>query len=441
MNKKPNNNNNQENRNQGNQENPAKIKVQTTAYKNTEIGVIPEDWEVKSLDDTSKIIMGQSPNSSNYNNRGIGMPLIQGNADIKNRKTIIRNYTSQITKTCKKNDIIMSVRAPVGEIAKTSFDACIGRGVCAIKTSNNFLYHYLIFFEPKWSEFSTGSTFDSVNSETIKQIKIPLPPLPEQKAIATVLSDTDSLIQALEKKIAKKQLIKKGAMQKLLNPINNGQLTMDNYQLSTANYPLKKGWITKTLGEVGKTYGGLSGKSKVDFSDGNSKYIPFMNIMSNPKIDIEYLDSVYIKPNEIQNKAQKGDLFFNGSSETPEEVGMCSVLLEDVSNLYLNSFCFGFRLFNMNEISGLYLSYFFRSPIGRDLIFSLAQGATRYNLSKSNFLKMEIKLPEYEEQTRIAQILSDMDAEIETLEKKLAKYKQIKQGLMQVLLTGKIRLV
>lgn len=102
MNKKPNNNNNQENRNQGNQENPAKIKVQTTAYKNTEIGVIPEDWEVKSLDDTSKIIMGQSPNSSNYNNRGIGMPLIQGNADIKNRKTIIRNYTSQITKTCKK---------------------------------------------------------------------------------------------------------------------------------------------------------------------------------------------------------------------------------------------------------------------------------------------------------------------------------------------------
>ena len=119
-------------------------------------------------------------------------------------------------------------------------------------------------------------------------------------------------------------------------------------------------WEVKKLGEIGKTFGGLSGKSKSDFSNGNSKYIPFMNVMSNPVIDPKFLDSVFIKKNEVQNKAQKGDLFFNGSSETPKEVGLCSVLQQNIPNLYLNSFCFGFRLFNLKEINGLYLSYFFQ---------------------------------------------------------------------------------
>jgi len=199
-------------------------------------------------------------------------------------------------------------------------------------------------------------------------------------------------------------------------------------------------WSIKPMHEVGKTYGGLSGKVKADFGSGNSRYIPFMNIMSNPIIDITYFDIVNIKTNEIQAKAQKNDLFFNGSSETPEEVGMCSVLLKEIPNLYLNSFCFGFRLNKDLKINGLWLSYFFRSGIGRELIYSLAQGATRYNLSKTNFLKLRILYPESEEQTAIATVLSDTDALIEKLEKLIAKKKAVKQGAMQQLLTGKKRL-
>jgi type I restriction enzyme S subunit len=107
----------------------------------------------------------------------------------------------------------------------------------------------------------------------------------------------------------------------------------------------------------------------------------------------------------------------------------------------LNSFCFGFRLNKDLKTDGLWLSYFFRSSIGRELIYSLAQGATRYNLSKTNFLKLEIPYPKTEEQTAIATVLSDMDAELEKLENKLSKYRQIKTGMMQQLLTGKIRLV
>jgi type I restriction enzyme S subunit len=200
-------------------------------------------------------------------------------------------------------------------------------------------------------------------------------------------------------------------------------------------------WKVKKLGEIGETYGGLSGKKKSDFDGGKYPYIPFMNIMSNPVIDLQYFDYVNIRGDEKQNKAIKGDLFFNGSSETPEEVGMCSVLQGNIPNLYLNSFCFGFRLNKDLKTDGIYLSYFFRSPMGRQLIFSLAQGATRYNLSKTNFMKLEIPYPDPAEQTAIANVLIDMDAEIEKLESQLAKYQNIKQGMMQQLLTGKMRLL
>lgn len=174
-------------------------------------------WEEKRLDEISKITMGQSPSSSNYNNQNIGLPLIQGNADIKSRITIVRNFTSEITKKAFIGDIVMSVRAPVGEIAKATFDCCIGRGVCAIKADNDFLYYYLIFIESTWSKSSTGSTFDSVNSDVIKSLKVYLPKeIKEQQAIAQILSDMDSEIEALKAKLAKTKAIKEGMMSELL---------------------------------------------------------------------------------------------------------------------------------------------------------------------------------------------------------------------------------
>jgi len=175
------------------------------------------EWEIRRLGEVAKINMGQSPLSSNYNNQGIGLPLIQGNADVKKRKTIIRNFTSQITKIAYANDIIMSVRAPVGEISRAGFDCCIGRGVCSIQYGNEYLYHYLVFLENSWSQFSTGSTFDSVNSNQVKLISIPLPPtLSEQKSIAQIFTDMDLEIESLENKKAKYQEIKQGMMQELL---------------------------------------------------------------------------------------------------------------------------------------------------------------------------------------------------------------------------------
>jgi len=133
------------------------------------------EWVVKRLGDIAEITMGQSPSSTNYNTHGRGMPLIQGNADIKNRETVERVFTTQITKRGFKGDILMSVHAPVGEVSRATIDVCLGRGVCAIRFPNNFLYHYLIFLEPTWVKHSKGSTFDSINTADLKAIDIHLP--------------------------------------------------------------------------------------------------------------------------------------------------------------------------------------------------------------------------------------------------------------------------
>ncbi len=178
-----------------------------------------DEWEDKKLCEVAYIIMGQSPSSDSYNEEQIGMPLIQGNADCKNRKTKPRTYTTAITKECKIGDIIMTVRAPVGAISKSFHNACIGRGVCAIrpKDNNEFLYHYLIEYEPKWYKYSQGSTFTAVNSHDIKSLKIKLPKKEEQQKIAQILTLADKEITLLKSELEILKEQKRGLMQKLLS--------------------------------------------------------------------------------------------------------------------------------------------------------------------------------------------------------------------------------
>ena len=176
-----------------------------------------DKWVEKKLGEICSIIMGQSPSSEYYNTQNRGLPLIQGNADLENRQQVVRFYTSQITKECEKGDVIFSVRAPVGAVGKATHKSCLGRGVCAIKTDNDFLYHYLVYIENDWSSFSKGSTFDSINSDELCQLSLVLPQTKkEQQAIATILSDMDKEIADLEAQRDKYRLLKSGMMQKLL---------------------------------------------------------------------------------------------------------------------------------------------------------------------------------------------------------------------------------
>lgn len=175
------------------------------------------EWESKKIGSICEIIMGQSPSSACYNEDKIGLPLIQGNADIKNRKTFPRVYTSDITKTCDVGDIIMSVRAPVGAISRSLHHACIGRGVCSIKPKQNseFIYQFLLNYENKWSRISQGSTFESINSFDITSTNIVLPLKEEQEKIASFFSLIDKKLELEMERLEKLQEYKKGLLQQM----------------------------------------------------------------------------------------------------------------------------------------------------------------------------------------------------------------------------------
>jgi len=173
----------------------------------------------KKLREVAEISMGQSPDSNSYNTDGIGKYLIQGNADIYDRETHPRNWTSNPTKECKQGDIIMTVRAPVGCVACSLHNACIGRGVCAIRNKKNsdtdFLYQFLLYFEKRWVKFEQGSTFTAVNSKDVKNLRLFLPTIKEQQKIASFLSSLDGRVENINKELTSTQKFKKGLLQGL----------------------------------------------------------------------------------------------------------------------------------------------------------------------------------------------------------------------------------
>ena len=198
-----------------------------------------------------------------------------------------------------------------------------------------------------------------------------------------------------------------------------------------------EGWNEILLGKLGDTFTGLSGKTKDDFGFG-SKYIQYVNIFNNSKIDIENLELVNVKSNEKQSKVKFGDIFFTTSSETIEEVGMSSVLLDEINeDIYLNSFCFGFRLFDFDKLLPEYAQHLLRAAHMRHSISMFGKGSTRYNLSKTLLLKdLVLVFPSsLTEQHKIATILNTLDQNIAQTKKLIAKYKNIKQGIMYDLLT------
>lgn len=176
-----------------------------------------KEWEESKLNEKAFITMGQSPVSSSYNENSIGLPLIQGNADCKDRKTSPRIFASQLTKECFKDDIVMTVRAPVGYVSKSIHHACIGRGVCAIKPKEdtNFLFQFLINYENQWLKLSQGSTFTAVNSDDIKNLNITVPNEDEQSKIGDYFQQLDKLIEQKEKKYQKLKQFKKASLSKM----------------------------------------------------------------------------------------------------------------------------------------------------------------------------------------------------------------------------------
>ena len=185
-------------------------------------------------------------------------------------------------------------------------------------------------------------------------------------------------------------------------------------------------WEQRKLGDVGTTYTGLSGKAKEDFGHGNGKFITYMNVFSNSVASSEMTEPVEI--DDRQNKVISGDVLFTTSSETPEEVGMSSVWLEKSENTYLNSFCFGYRPSIVFE--PYYLAYMFRSSSVRKKITFLAQGISRYNISKNKMMNIEIFVPTMSEQQQVGEYFRKLDHLITLHQRKLDRLKNIKKSML-----------
>lgn len=172
-----------------------------------------------ALSELAVITMGQSPSSESYNTSFSGIPLIQGNADIMNRLPLPRMYTSDPTKTCSPGDILISVRAPVGTVARSTISACIGRGICSIRPMhmNDYIYEYLLYYEDKWGRVSQGSTFESISGDDIEKLRIPQSD--ECDVIAKMLTSASKEIELLCQDIEQEKKKKKALMQLLLTGI------------------------------------------------------------------------------------------------------------------------------------------------------------------------------------------------------------------------------
>ena len=296
-------------------------------------------------------------------------------------------------------------------------------GYAQIRSSINGKYLFTLLqsdaFLRQVLDNCSGTSFPAINPSTLSKLIINIcTDSVEQERVATFFTSLDAQISASTSRLASLKQMKAASLQAMF--------PQEGETVPEVRFKGFEGeWNKAVVGKIGYTYSGLSGKSKDDFGTGNAQFITFMNVLNNAQIDTSILDFVEVRISEHQNEVRKGDLFFNTSSETPEEVGMCAVLKEDVNNVYLNSFCFGFRLTD-DSVYPSYIAYLMRSNIGRHIMSILAQGATRYNLSKNNFCQTEIPMPCKKAQQSLASFFTSLDRQIALHAKRLEKLKQIK---------------
>ncbi len=192
-------------------------------------------------------------------------------------------------------------------------------------------------------------------------------------------------------------------------------------------------WEHRKVEELGDTFTGLTGKTKEDFGHGDATFVTYINVFSNPITDLKMTESVEIDAK--QNQVEYGDIFFTTSSETPEEVGMSSVWLGNEANVYLNSFCFGYR--PVTELAPYYMAFMLRSPNVRKKFIFLAQGISRYNISKNRVMDIEIPVPNIDEQRKVGQFFKDIDDLITLHQRKLEQLKELKKTYLQVMFPRK----
>lgn len=404
-----------------------------TGYKQTEVGMIPEDWEIKQIQEVCGFIVPgrNKPRIFDGTIPWITTPdLDDGRAVFESRSQlrITANEAKSVgSKIVPKGSVVMSCVGELGIIALAGCDIVLnqqlhaflpsatinGRFLAhAIKTQNDYIY-----------SVATKTALPYLNKDNCNSIPIPVPPLAEQEAIAEALSDTDALIESLEQLISKKRHLKQGAMQELLS----GKKRLPGFSGE---------WTTRTLRQIVQTPVTDGPHLTPLFLDDGVPFLSVNNLVDN-KIDFSDLRFISLEDHEVFSrkcKPRKGDVLLGKAAS----VGKVAIVDTDTEFNIWSPIAL-IRVSNDNDARFVY--YQLQSTDLNRQIALLTNSSSQGNIGMGDIEKLSFKLPAKPEQIDIATILSDMDAEITTLETKLAKARQLKQGMMHNLLTGRIRLV
>lgn len=372
-----------------------------------------EKWKEKRLDKLfSEFKSGKNIVASQIENEGL-YPVFGGNG--------LRGYFNEYTHD-GSYFLIGRQGALCGNVKISEGKAFFSEHAIACKANNDnntfWLAQRIEYL--KLNRLSESSAQPGLSVGKLLRLKLFVPHLFEQQKTASFLTSIDTKITQLTKKKSLVEQYKKGVMQKIFS---------QEIRFKDDKGKEYSEWKEKKLSDLGITLNGLTGKTKENFGSGKP-YIQYKQIFDSSKINVKNCGFVEITSSDNQTKAQYGDAFFTTSSETPNEIGTASVLLDEVDEMYLNSFCFGFRV-KQTLLYPSFSQFLFRSNDFRKKMIPLAQGSTRYNISKSSFLKLKVYLPPTEEQNKIADFLSAIDDKIEVLNNLIEKTATFKKGLLQ----------
>ena len=396
-----------------------------------------DPWEQRKLGDiTVKIGSGKTPSGGKNAYVETGIPLIRSqnvNGDKVDFEDVV--YIDEATDESMANsrvftnDVLLNITgASIGRSAvyKGLEQANVNQHVCIIRPIEEFHPDFIQLNltsdngQKQIEASQAGGGREGLNFQEIGKMEFSFPQIDEQRKIGTYFNSIDRLITLHQRKYDKLVAIKKSMLEKMF-PREGSRFP----EIRFAGFA--EPWEWRKLGDIGETYTGLSGKTKDDFGHGQARFVTYMNVFSNPISNPEMTEPIEIDPK--QHEVEVGDVFFTTSSETPEEVGMSSVLLEKQGKTYLNSFCFGFR--PSEKMDSYYLAYMLRSEPAREKIILLAQGISRYNISKNKVMEIAVSLPSLDEQKLIGQYFRQLDNLITLHQRKLEKLQAIKKSMLE----------